>query len=264
MRCHTLEYHDIVDGSDFEASGFGGASAASYKLGRATFAAHLDAIAARGARVGRVDAVGGGEARGAAPVLLTFDDGGAGALSAAAPSLERHGWPGHFFVTTGRIGTAGFLDAAGIRALDAAGHVIGSHSCTHPIRFAALSRAEMLREWRESVAALGETLGRPVDVASVPGGYFSAAVAETAAEAGIRLLFTSEPVSRVGEIAGCRIFGRYTLRRASSPAEAAALAAGRPAARARQWLGWNAKKVAKRLGGRAYLALRERIFERGA
>jgi hypothetical protein len=29
-------------------------------------------------------------------------------------------------------------------------------------------------------------------------------------------------------------------------------------------VGWNSKKVVKRLGGRAYLALRERIFERGA
>ena len=261
MRCHTLEYHDIVAGDDFEASGFGGASAASYKLGRASFTAHLGAIAAAGLEVGRVDRVG---PRGRAPVLLTFDDGGSGALSAAAPALEPHGWPAHFFVTTGRIGTAGFLDAAGIRALDAAGHVIGSHSRSHPIRFAALARPEMLREWTESRAALEEVLGRPVTVASVPGGYFSRAVAETAAEAGIRLLFTSEPVSRVAEIAGCRIFGRYTLRRGSGPAEAAALAAGRPVARARQWVGWNAKKVVKRLGGRAYLALRERIFERGA
>lgn len=262
MRCHTLEYHDIVAGDDFEASGFEGASAASYKLGRASFVAHLGAIAASGARVARVDALPTTGA--SAPVLLTFDDGGAGALSAAAPALAVHRWPGHFFVTTGRIGTSGFLDAAGIRSLDAAGHVIGGHSRTHPIRFAALGRDAMLREWRESRAALEDILGRGVDVASVPGGYFSADVAETAAEAGIRVLFTSEPVSRVTEIAGCRIFGRYTLRRASGAGEAAALAAGRPAARARQWLGWNSKKVAKRLGGRAYLALRERIFERGA
>ena len=260
MRCHTLEYHDIVAGDDFEASGFGGAAAASYKLGRASFTGHLGAIAAAGARVARVDELPAGPA----PVLLTFDDGGSGALSAAAPALEPYRWPGHFFVTTGRIGSAGFLDAAGIRALDAAGHVIGSHSESHPIRFAALPRAEMLREWTASREALEAILGRAVTVASVPGGYFSPAVAETAAEAGIRLLFTSEPVSRVGEIAGCRVFGRYTLRRASTAAEAAALAAGRPAARAGQWVGWNAKKVVKRLGGRAYLALRERIFERGA
>ena len=262
MRCHTLEYHDIVAGDDFEASGFGGASAASYKLGAARFAAHLNAIAAVGNRVTRADALADGG--GAVPVLLTFDDGGSGALTAAAPALAVHRWPGHFFVTTGRIGSAGFLDAAGIRALDAGGHVIGSHSRSHPIRFAALTRAEMLREWQESRASLEAILGRAVDVASVPGGYFSPAVAETAAEAGIRVLFTSEPVARVSEIAGCRVLGRYTLRRASSAADAAALAGGRPAARARQWIGWNAKKVVKRLGGRAYLALRERIFERGA
>jgi peptidoglycan/xylan/chitin deacetylase (PgdA/CDA1 family) len=262
MRCLTLEYHDIVAGNDLEASGFGGASAASYKLSRERFTEHLDAIAAGGARVVRADQL---EAAGAdTPVLLTFDDGGSGALTEAAPALERHGWPGHFLVTTGMIGRAGFLDEAGIVALDRAGHLVGSHSCTHPVRFHALSPAAMLREWRESCARLEDLLGKPVTVASVPFGDASRAVVETAAEAGICVLFTSEPVSRVAGTAACRVLGRYTLRRASSAAEAAALALGRPGARARQWAGWSAKRLAKRLGGGAYLALRERIFERGA
>jgi hypothetical protein len=44
------------------------------------------------------------------PVFLTFDDGGASALHPTADLLERRGWSGHFFVTTRRIGTPGFLD----------------------------------------------------------------------------------------------------------------------------------------------------------
>lgn len=247
MRTHALEYHDVIAGEAFDASGFPGPSAASYKLRVPDFEAHLAALAASGV-----------------PVLLTFDDGGVSALTEAAPLLSRYGWAGHFFVTTGRIGTPGFLDAAQVAALHAAGHAVGSHSASHPARFAALTRPEMLREWTESRSALERILGAEVRTASVPGGYFSRAAAETAAEAGFRVLFTSEPVSRVQEVDGCRVVGRYTLRRSSTASEAAALAAGRIGARGRQWGVWNAKKVLKAVGGRAYLAVRERVFERGS
>src|SRR5262245_47304812 len=43
---------------------------------------------------------------------------------------------------------------------------------------------------------LRDILGESVTVASVPGGYYGRAVAETAAEAGIRVLFNSEPTTR--------------------------------------------------------------------
>jgi peptidoglycan/xylan/chitin deacetylase (PgdA/CDA1 family) len=263
MRAIGLEYHDVVTGEDFDASGFPGAAAASYKLTVPGFDAHLRAIAATGVRVVRVDAAS--EAPdGAMPVFLTFDDGGSSALQSTSACLARFGWAGHFLVTTSRIGTHGFLDAAQIRAVHAAGHVIGSHSCTHPLRFSALGRAAMLREWADSRDALEQILAAPVTVASVPGGYFRRIAAETAAEAGLRTLFTSEPVSSVRTVAGCTVLGRCSIRRATPPEEAAALASGQLGPRARQWVVWNGKKAVKAAGGRAYLAAREWLFERGA
>ncbi|HKT07855.1 MAG TPA: polysaccharide deacetylase family protein [Gemmatimonadaceae bacterium] len=263
MRAIGLEYHDVVAGDDFDASGFPGAAAASYKLTVPSFNAHLRAIAATGVRVARADAMPPATA-GTMPVLLTFDDGGSSALSGTSGCLARFGWAGHFLVTTSRIGTHGFLDAAQIRAVHAAGHVIGSHSCTHPLRFSALGRPAMLREWADSRDALEQILGAPVTVASVPGGYFRRIAAETAADAGLRTLFTSEPVSSVRTVAGCTVLGRCSIRRATTPEEAAALAAGQLGPRARQWVVWNAKKAMKAAGGRVYLSAREWLFERGA
>ena len=44
VRLGVLEYHDIVSGSP-DASGFPGPSAASYKMDRSRFAAHLAQLA---------------------------------------------------------------------------------------------------------------------------------------------------------------------------------------------------------------------------
>src|SRR6185437_9067657 len=46
MRAIGLEYHDVITGEDFDASGFPGAAAASYKLTVPSFDAHMRAIAA--------------------------------------------------------------------------------------------------------------------------------------------------------------------------------------------------------------------------
>lgn len=257
MRVITLEYHDIVAGADFDASGFPGPAANSYKLSLQTFETHLGVLAARGEA--GVD-VRGARVAPRPPVVLTFDDGGASALDPTATALERHGFLGHFFITTERIGTPGFCSAEQLAALGSRGHIVGSHSHTHPIRMSALSDEDLRAEWRRSVNRLAEILGYPPEVASVPGGYYAPRIAHAAAAEGIRWLFTSEPVVRVEEVAGCRVLGRYTLRQRSAASEVASLAGRGSGGRARQWMLWNAKKAAKRLGGRVYLRLRAMAF----
>lgn len=261
MHSLGLEYHDVIAGNEFDSSGFPGAASASYKLPARDFVAHLDAIGATGAHVSRVDKVSSADP-GATPVFLTFDDGGVGALSQTAPLLEARGWVGHFFVVSDRIGTEGFLDEEGIRELHRRGHLVGSHSCTHPLRFSGLSMDDMVREWKDSRTALEDILRARVTAASVPGGYFRTSAAEAAARAGYRTLFTSEPMTRVRQVGGCVVLGRYSIRRRSTPAIASALVVGHGAARGRQWATWNAKKVIKAAGGNVYLAIREVIFER--
>ena len=261
MHSLGLEYHDVVAGDEFDSSGFPRAASASYKLSAHDFAAHLDAIGATGAQVACVDRMMD-MAPHATPVFLTFDDGGVSALRQTAPLLEARGWVGHFFIVSDRIGTAGFLDADGIRELHSHGHLVGSHSCSHPMRFSGLTMREMVREWRDSRAMLEDILHAEVTTASVPGGYYRKPAAEAATEAGYRTLFTSEPMTRVRLIGECLVLGRYSIRRGDAPAIASALVVGRGAARGVQWATWNAKKVIKAAGGNVYLAIREVIFER--
>src|SRR6185503_4643500 len=193
---------------------------------------------------------------------LTFDDGGIGAVEHTAGLLEAQGWRGHFFITTDYIGQPGFLGTEHIRALHARGHVIGSHSCSHPARMALCSWEEMLKEWSQSVQVLSDILGAPVRTASVPGGYFSNRVADAAARAGIRALFTSEPTTRVWSRDGCRIFGRYSIQQGVAAETAGAIAGGRRGPRLRQSVYWTFKKVLKTVGGRHWLRLRQALLNR--
>jgi hypothetical protein len=118
-------------------------------------------------------------------------------------------------------------------------------------------------EWTKSVLILSDILGEQVDVASVPGGYYSPVVARTASASGIRTLFTSEPTARLHDVDGCLVIGRYSVLRGMSPAVVAAIASGNASPRLRQTLYWNAKKTAKFLGGTTYLKVRRLIISRG-
>jgi peptidoglycan/xylan/chitin deacetylase (PgdA/CDA1 family) len=263
MRALAIMYHDVVEGGDFASSGFPGEGAHVYKLRREDFERHLDAISAA-VPSAAVTFLASKRNWSGVPVFLTFDDGGASALHPTADLLERHGWRGHFFITTGRIGTPGFLDASGVRDLHSRGHVIGSHSVSHPTRMAALSRAELDREWRESVQRLAEITGAPALVASVPGGYYSREVARSAAAAGIEALFTSEPSTRVSMVENCLVAGRYVVQRGMGAEWSAGFASGERRFCWKQSALWKAKRVAKAAGGTLYLKLRNALLERKA
>ncbi|HEX4671829.1 MAG TPA: polysaccharide deacetylase family protein [Solirubrobacteraceae bacterium] len=249
----ALIYHDVVAAARQDECGFPGAIAARYKLEPDRFEAHLDAIAATGVTIGGI-----GDGSGAA---LTFDDGGASALD-AAEVLERRGWRGHFFVTTGRIGTPGFLTAAQVRELAERRHTVGSHSNSHPTYMGSLSAAELATEWRSSREALAEILGAEPDSAAVPGGFLSADVIAEAARAGYRLLLTSQPTTRLSSHDGMRVHGRFTIWAATTPARAAAYARGDRRALASLWIAWQAKTAPKRISPSAYEAVRRRWARR--
>ena len=199
----TFLYHDVAD--DPTESGFQRRSAMPYKQTRASFAAHLDGIAKAGRSPKRVAEVDFGEP--AKSVLITFDDGGKGALY-AAEELNRRGWKGHFFVTTSLLGTRTFLDAGATRYLHSCGHVIGSHSHTHPDIFKDISFEQMVEEWRTSCGVLSDLLGAPCMTGSVPGGDVSRRVFESANEAGMKFLFTSDPILSPELEGNCWIIGR--------------------------------------------------------
>lgn len=257
MKVLSILYHDIIEHDAYDDSGFPGPAAARYKLSGKDFENHLEAISgvlcSTPATVFELHNMANvQEPR----LLITFDDGGASAPR-IAEMLEKRKWRAHFFITTDCIGKPAFVSAHQIRELRKQGHVIGSHSCSHPRRMSDCSSDQLLIEWQRSAETLTEILGEPVTVASVPGGNYSARVARTAAQAGIKFLFTSEPTSRRYMVDGCWILGRYGILRGMSADAAADFAAGRPLPRFQQWAAWNAKKALKNIGGNYYHRLRD-------
>jgi peptidoglycan/xylan/chitin deacetylase (PgdA/CDA1 family) len=256
MSLVSLMYHDVLSGDRWDESGFPGSAAAHYKLGATNFLGHLDSLVAAGLFFPKPDAIAAGNYEGC---LLTFDDGGASAPW-IGEALRRRGMGGCFFITTARIGTRGFVSAHDLRAMRADGHLVGSHSHTHPANIAQLDTRALHREWRQSVDVLEQLLGEPVHTASVPGGFMSPEVWRAAEACGIRTLFTSEPSTSVQRRGACAVLGRYALLRTSPPAMAVALATGRGPARLQQWTSWNVKKPLKRWAGPVYRFTRARLL----
>ncbi|MEZ6130024.1 MAG: polysaccharide deacetylase family protein [Planctomycetaceae bacterium] len=200
----SLALHDVTD--DPASSGFRQPMAQKYKHTVAQFEQYLDAVQASGLRViTDMDEVSDEPA-----VIFTFDDGGACSLVPAA-MLEERGWRGIFFITTDLLGTRGFLTREEVQELHRRGHVIGSHSCSHPDVFRSLNRAQMQYEWCNSVDILQSLTGEPCVVASIPGGDMNNMTIDEAAAAGLKHLFTSEQRTTPWQHADLTCYGRLFI-----------------------------------------------------
>lgn len=241
-------YHDVLPPGTADPTRLGESEIDVYTMSWSAFVSHLDALerAARDRSAGWT---------------LTFDDAGSGSLEVAR-ALAARCIEAYFFAATALVGRPRFATADDLRAIQALGHIVGSHSHTHPERLSALSPDAITREWATSVSLLGEMLGRPVTTASVPGGYSSDAVVAAAASAGVRRLFTSQPTTRAHESHGCLVRGRYAIRRDTTAEVAVALATGHGTARARQAAAWKARGVAKAVLGGTYPAVRRAVLRR--
>jgi peptidoglycan/xylan/chitin deacetylase (PgdA/CDA1 family) len=234
-------YHEVTD--EPGTTGFQRSGARPYQLTRRAFGLHLDGIAAAAAAPSLVTDVE--FTRPGRYVLLTFDDGGKSALT-ASEALSRRGWKGHFFIVTSLIGGRTFLAASEIREIAAAGHLIGSHSHTHPDIFRDLPVERMREEWRVSREALAQILGVPCVGGSVPGGDISRLVLRSAADAGLTYLFTSEPWLAPRRVADCWVLGRIAPTIGTSPARLRRLAS---------FQGWTGALIMRRLKGAARAGL---------
>lgn len=256
MKIITLGYHDVVDES-CPSEHVERVAPARYTLSREAFRRHLESIEQAHVSLSTVELYGQPN-----PVLVTFDDGANGGYHCAAVELERFGWRGHFFITTDWIGRAGFMNRDQIRDLRRRGHIIGSHTCSHPARMSRLPWDRLLAQWTQSRAILSELLGEPVIAASVSDGYYSAQVGRSAAAAGLKFLFTSEATRNAGSVDGCAILGRYSIQFDTPASEAAALASGQFGAHLRQAFSWQSKKAVKAVAGEGYLTLRRLILSK--
>jgi peptidoglycan/xylan/chitin deacetylase (PgdA/CDA1 family) len=236
-----FNFHEVTDQPG--SSGLQRPGALRFTLSRTAFGRALDEIAdgpCRPELVTDFDVAAPGR-----HILLTFDDGGSSAMY-AAEELARRGWPAHFFIVTSLIGSRTFLSTDQIRLLRSWGHIIGSHSDTHPNIFRELPRARMAEEWRVSTDVLSSLLGEPCLTASVPGGDISRAVLESGAAAGFRCLFTIEPQLRPFRVDGCWVLGRYSPRKGTQPERVRELA---------RFRGWTGALAVRRLKVLARLSL---------
>jgi peptidoglycan/xylan/chitin deacetylase (PgdA/CDA1 family) len=256
MRAISLMYHDVIPDSTEAAALL---RITPYSLTDAQFRSHLRSIRAQAP----VQVIEGFRLWDSPkPIFLTFDDGDVSGITHAAAALEEHGWRGHFFVTTDWIGKPHFMNRSQILEMRRRGHVIGSHSCSHPERMSHLTSGELIKEWTDSCAVLGEILSEDVFVASVPAGYYSREVGRAAAAAGIKVLFTSEPTTATHIEQGCLILGRYCIQSQMACDVSGKIADARLAPRWGQTVAWETKKVLKTMLGESYFKIRSWLLAR--
>ena len=128
------------------------------------------------------------------PVVVTFDDGYRDVLRYAVPVLERLHQHATAFVITGRVSTddALWLSWRDLRAMEAAGLDIGSHTVAH-VDLTALPPAAALAQLEQSRQTLERHLGHPVQWFAYPFGGDDAAVTALARQAGYVLAMTTRP-----------------------------------------------------------------------
>jgi peptidoglycan/xylan/chitin deacetylase (PgdA/CDA1 family) len=121
---------------------------------------------------------------------ITFDDGNASDLDAAA-CLRAAGYWALFFIPTAYVGATGRLSRRGLVDVSNMDMTIGSHSHRH-VPLVGLDDCSLRDELSRSKAILEDTLGKPVLHLSVPGGYYDARVVRAARDLGYEYVHTSD------------------------------------------------------------------------
>jgi peptidoglycan/xylan/chitin deacetylase (PgdA/CDA1 family) len=121
-------------------------------------------------------------------VLVTFDDASGGQFTNALPILRRLGIPATFFVMTVVLDRPNWLSRDDVRALDAAGMTIASHTWDHhPVtKYGASDWALQLEKPRAQLEAI---VGHDVDLFAYPYGLWNAAALPHVQAAGYRAAF---------------------------------------------------------------------------
>lgn len=205
MRQIVLMYHDVYNESPQE-SGFDSNGANKYKMKIDLFEMHLKTLVKliHNGRIKKDD------------VILTFDDGGVSFYKIIAPLLDKYGFVGHFYISTNYVGSDAFLSEKEIFDLSNKGHVIGSHSCSHPDNMASISKEKRLEEWKSSISRLNSIIGMKIKEVSIPNGYFSKEDVSMFKLLGISSIYTSK-IGELVECDGIMIKGRISMMGNTSP-----------------------------------------------
>lgn len=197
MKVLTLMYHDVYNETP-EESGFIYPGANHYKIKCSLFKNHISLIRKHDG-----------------DVILTFDDGGTSFYTIIAPVLDSYGMKGHFFIPTNYIDKIGFLTSEQIKDLCSRGHIIGSHSFSHPENMTSLTAEARKKEWEQSLKQLADIIGVPVTEVSIPNGYYDKSDIELLRDLGVTHIFTSTPSDNL-KVDNVAIIGRYAINHDTS------------------------------------------------
>jgi peptidoglycan/xylan/chitin deacetylase (PgdA/CDA1 family) len=239
MKPVVLMYHDIVTVDD-KSSGFQNESAFQYKVEETAFEEQIKALQGK-------------------DVVFTFDDGGVSFLTKAAPILEKYGFKGVFFISTKYIGTPGFLTAEQVKALEERGHVVGSHSHTHPEIFTKLSKEEIHEEWLKSFETLQSILGTKDLPMSIPNGYASKTIMQEAINCGYSDIYTSQPTTKVKTFQKHNVIGRYVVHENMSTQDVLRIVTSK-GTKMKMAMKWHVLNIVKGLLGSSYDTLKAKVL----
>lgn len=125
-------------------------------------------------------------------IVITFDDGNESDYSIAFPILKKYGLRATFFVTVRRISQSKFIGWPQLVEMAENGMSIQSHGLTHDF-LNDLEIEDLRNELLNSKQEIQMKLGIEVKYLSLPGGFGSSLVLNTAKETGYKGVCTSEP-----------------------------------------------------------------------
>ncbi len=175
------------------------------------------------------DLIGSDDPQGPGGVEITSDDGGGSAML-LAEHLKLLGIRAKFFIVTAWIGRDGFLAGEEIQYIHSLGHVIGSHSHTHPNPFCDLRRGLLRKEVLHSREVLEGLLGVAVDSFSVPGGELRRGTIRElqAVDLGLSRIYTSTPYQGAYlATSTSTVLGRYCIMRSMDSTKTTRVIEGR-------------------------------------
>jgi peptidoglycan/xylan/chitin deacetylase (PgdA/CDA1 family) len=124
-------------------------------------------------------------------IEITFDDGNLSDATVALPALLARGLTASFFVCAGRIGQSGFVDAAALRELLAAGMSVGSHGWNH-VDWRRADDKTLAQETQGALDEISAVIGHRVDEVGVPFGSYDRRVLNQLRRTGVRTVYTSD------------------------------------------------------------------------
>jgi Predicted xylanase/chitin deacetylase len=167
----VLCYHRITEGRKGD-----------YTVSPATFAAHIKILADSGyhaiSPAQLYDYLVYNKSLPAKPVMITFDDSREEHSAIAAPTLEKYGFRGVFFIMTITYDKKNYMTKEQIAQLAKSGHTVGLHTWDHTM----VTKFKTEEDWQKEIAQPKEKLekitGKPVEYIAYPNGVYNHESAE--------------------------------------------------------------------------------------